>query len=292
MRVGFIGLGIMGVPMARNLLKGGHEVTVWTRRAEKMHVLLDDGAMGADSPAALASCVDVVISMVADAPDVREVMLGDQGVSRGAKPGLIAVDMSTIAPQAAREIAVALKLRGVDFLDAPVSGGETGAIAGSLSIMVGGSVVAFNAIKPVFTCMGRSVVHVGASGAGQVTKAANQILTSVGVLALAEAFNFAQKNGVDLVKVREALLGGSARSTILENHGQRMLDRNFKPGFKSWMHQKDMNIVMQTAFSLGLCLPATAATAQMFNAMVGCGMAEEDSVAMFKLVEQISGAAS
>ena len=291
MRVGFIGLGIMGAPMARNLLKEGHEVTVWARRAEKMQVLLDDGAMGVDSPADLASCSDVVISMVADAPDVREVMLGEQGVGRSAKPGLIAVDMSTIAPQAAREIAEALKLRGIDFLDAPVSGGETGAITGSLSIMVGGSVVAFNAIKPVFSCMGRSVVHVGASGAGQVTKAANQILTGVGVLALAEAFNFAQQNGVDLVKVREALLGGSARSTILENHGQRMLDRNFKPGFKSWMHQKDMNIVMQTGCSLGLWLPATFWKVLRSKGKLRCGMDEEDSVAMLKLVEQISGAA-
>lgn len=288
MRVGFIGLGIMGRPMARNLLKGGHEVAVWARRAEQMQLLLEDGATGAASPAEMAGRVDVVISMVADASDVREVLLGEHGVGSNAKPGLIAVDMSTISPLAAREIAQALKLRGVDFLDAPVSGGETGAIAGSLSIMVGGSVAAFEAAKTLFLCMGKTVVHVGASGAGQVTKAANQIVTGVGVLALAEAFNFAQKNGVSLVKVREALMGGSARSTILENHGQRMLDRNFKPGFKSWMHQKDLNIVMQTAFQLGLCLPATATTAQMFNAMVGCGMAEEDSVAMFKLLEQFA----
>ena len=289
MKVGFIGLGIMGCPMARNLLKGGHEVTVWARRAEAMQPLLDGGAIGAASPAEVAGRVEVVISMVADAPDVREVMLGEQGVGKGAKPGLVAIDMSTILPAAAREIADELKARGIDFLDAPVSGGEGGAIAGTLSIMVGGSVAAFEKAKPVFECMGRSVVHVGGSGAGQVTKAANQIVTGVGVLTIAEAFSFAERNGVDPAKVREALMGGSARSTILENHGQRMLDRNFKPGFKSWMHQKDMNIVMQSAFKLGLCLPATAAAAQMFNAMVGSGMGEEDSVAMLKLLEQLSG---
>jgi len=288
MKIGFIGLGIMGRPMALNLLQGGHQLTVWARRAESMQPLLDAGAQGAASATEAARGVDLVISMVADAPDVAQVM---RAVATAATPGLVAVDMSTIAPAAARQIGQALASAGVDFVDAPVSGGEVGAIAGSLSIMAGGSDAAFARALPAFECMGKNIVHVGASGAGQVTKAANQIVTGMGVLAVAEAMAFASKNGVDRSKVREALLGGFAYSKILENHGQRMLDRNFKPGFKSWMHEKDMNIVMQTAHELGLCLPGAAATAQMFNAMVGSGLGEEDSIALLKLLETLSGQA-
>jgi len=286
MKVAFLGLGIMGRPMALNLIKGGHAVTVWARRPASMQPLLDAGATAAAGPAEAARGQDLVISMVADAPDVAQVM---RGVAAGAAPGLVAVDMSTIAPAAARRIGEELAAAGVDFLDAPVSGGEVGAIAGTLSIMVGGSEAAFARALPAFSCIGKNVVHVGASGAGQVTKAANQIVTGMGVLAVAEAYAFAAKNGVDRSKVREALLGGFAYSKILENHGQRMLDRNFKPGFKSWMHEKDLNIVMQTAHELGLCLPGSAATAQMFNAMVGSGLGEEDSIAVLKLLERLSG---
>lgn len=288
MNIGFLGLGIMGRPMALNLLKGGHSVTVWARRAESMQPLLDAGARGAANPTEVAQASELVISMVADAPDVAEVM---RAVAAGGKPGLVAVDMSTIAPAAARQISEELAASGIDFIDAPVSGGEVGAIAGTLSIMAGGSAAAFAKAKPAFECIGKNIVHVGESGAGQVTKAANQILTGVGVLAVAEAMAFAAKNGVDGSKVREALMGGFAASRILENHGQRMLDRNFKPGFKSWMHEKDLNIVMQTAHELGLCLPASAATAQMFNAMVGSGLGEEDSIAVLKLLERLSGQA-
>lgn len=288
MKIAFLGLGIMGRPMALNLIKGGHEVIVWARRAESMQPLLEAGAKAAASPAEAACGQELVVSMVADAPDVAEVM---RGVAAGALPGLVAVDMSTIAPAAARRIGEDLAAAGVEFLDAPVSGGEVGAIAGTLSIMVGGSEAAFVRARPAFECMGKNVVHVGASGAGQVTKAANQIVTGMGVLAVAEAYAFATKNGVDCAKVREALLGGFAYSKILENHGQRMLDRNFKPGFKSWMHEKDLNIVMQTAHELGLCLPGSAATAQMFNAMVGSGLGEEDSIAVLKLLEKLSGQA-
>ena len=286
MKIGFIGLGIMGRPMALNLIKGGHAITVWARRAESMQPLLDAGAKGAASPAEAARGNELVFSMVADAPDVAEVM---HGVASIGQAGLVAVDMSTIAPAAARKIGEDLAAAGVDFMDAPVYGGEVGAIAGTLSIMAGGSEAAFAKAKPAFECMGKNVVHVGASGAGQVTKAANQIVTGMGVLAVAEAFAFAAKNGVDRGKVREALLGGFAYSKILENHGQRMLDRNFKPGFKSWMHEKDLNIVMQTAHELGLCLPGSAATAQMFSAMVGSGMGEDDSIAVLKLLERLSG---
>ena len=289
MRVGFVGLGIMGRPMALNLLKAGHEVTVWARRKESMAPLLEAGAQGADSPAAVATEADVVFSMVADAPDVREVMLGRQGVVQSKRPGLIAIDMSTIPPAAAKSIGADLAAQGVTFLDAPVTGGELGAVAGTQSIMVAADKAAFDKVQPLFACMGKNVVHIGVSGAGQVAKAANQILTGVGVLAVAEAMAFAKKNDADPAKVREALMGGFAGSKILENHGQRMIDRNFKPGFKSWMHEKDMNIVMQTAHDLGLYLPASAATAQMYKAMVGSGLGEEDSIAVLKLLERLSG---
>lgn len=288
MKIGFIGLGIMGRPMALNLVRGGHDVTVWARRPESMAPLLEAGAGGGASLAEVGREADLVISMVADAPDVEAVLLG---MAEGAASGLVAVDMSTIAPAAARRIGDRLAERGIDFMDAPVSGGEVGAINGNLSIMAGGSEAAFTRAQPAFACLGKNIVHVGERGAGQVTKAANQIVTGMGVLAVAEAFAFAAKNGVDRSKVREALLGGFAYSRILENHGQRMLDRNFKPGFKSWMHEKDLNIVMQTAHELGLCLPGAAATAQMFNAMVGSGLGEEDSIAVLKLLERLSGQA-
>ncbi|MDD2667399.1 NAD(P)-dependent oxidoreductase [Zoogloea sp.] len=289
MKIGFIGLGIMGRPMALNLLKGGHEVTVWARRAESMAPLLEAGAQGGANAAAVAAACDVVFSMVADAADVEQVALGAGGVAEGAKAGLIYVDMSTIAPAAVQSIAARMAERGVTMLDAPVSGGEVGAINAGLTIMVGGDEAAFEIVKPLFACMGKAATLIGASGAGQVAKACNQILTGVGVMAVAEAFNFARKSGVDAGKVREALLGGFAYSRILENHGQRMLDRNFKPGFKAWMHQKDMNIVMQEAHRLGLMLPSSAATAQLFNAMVGSGMGEDDSIAALKLLENLSG---
>ncbi|WP_303787090.1 NAD(P)-dependent oxidoreductase [Azovibrio restrictus] len=290
MKIGFIGLGIMGRPMALNLLTAGHEVRVWARRPESMAPLLEAGAQAGESPAALGGWAELVISMVADAPDVRQVLLGEQGVARTPRSGLVAVDMSTIAPAAARAIGTDLAAAGVDFVDAPVSGGEAGAIAGTLSIMAGGSEAAFARALPAFEAMGKNIVHVGGMGAGQVAKAANQVVTGMGVLAVAEAFNFARCSGVDPAKVREALLGGFAYSRILENHGQRMLDRNFKPGFKAWMHQKDMNIVMETAFELGLALPGSATAAQMFNALVGQGMGEEDSIALLKLLEQLSRA--
>jgi 2-hydroxy-3-oxopropionate reductase len=289
MKVGFLGLGIMGRPMALNTLKAGHEVVVWARRADSMLPLAEAGARIATSPAEVARQVDVVISMVADAPDVEQVMLGENGVASGAQAGLVAVDMSTISPSAAKDIAAKMKARGIEFVDAPVSGGEVGAIAGTLSIMAGGTEAAFAKAKPAFECMGKNIVHVGDSGAGQVAKACNQIMTGMGVMAVAEALCFASKAGANPAKVREALLGGFAYSKILENHGQRMIDRNFKPGFKSWMHQKDLNIVMQSAHELGLMLPGSAMTAQMFNAMVGSGLGEEDSIAVLKLLENLSG---
>jgi 2-hydroxy-3-oxopropionate reductase len=291
MDVGFIGLGLMGRPMALNLVAAGHTVHVWSRRRESMQPLLAAGAGDCASAAEVARRAAVTISIVADAPDVEQVTLGVEGVAAGAAAGHIHVDMSTIAPAAAQAIAARLGGRGVTLLDAPVSGGEAGAIAASLTIMVGGDEAAFERVLPLFQAMGKSVTRIGASGAGQVAKACNQILTGVGVAAVAEALNFARKSGVDAARVREALLGGFAYSRILENHGQRMLERNFKPGFKAWMHHKDMRIVMEEAHRLGLALPSAAATAQMFNAMIGSGLGEDDSVAMLKLLENMSGGA-
>ena len=291
MDVGFIGLGLMGRPMALNLIKAGHRVHVWSRRRESMQPLLDAGAGDCASAAEVARRASITISMVADAPDVEQVTLGPDGVADGARAGHIHIDMSTIAPAAAQSIATRLVERGIIALDAPVSGGEPGAIAGTLTIMVGGEADACARVQPLFEAMGKSITRIGEAGAGQVAKACNQIITGVGVASVAEALNFAAKSGVDGAKVREALLGGFAFSRILENHGQRMLARNFKPGFKAWMHQKDLRIVMGEAHRLGVALPAAAATAQLFNGMIGCGMGEDDSVAMLKLFERMSGGA-
>ena len=285
MKIGFIGLGIMGRPMALNLLKGGHQLTVWARRAESMQPLLEAGALGAGSPAEAAQGNELVISMVADAPDVAEVM---RGVAAGAAPGLVAVDMSTIAPAAARQIGETLAAAGVDFIDAPVSGGEVGAIAGTLSIMAGGAEAAFAKARPAFECMGKNIVHVGGAGAGQVAKAANQIVTGMGVLAVAEAFAFASKNGVDAGKVREALLGGFAYSKILENHGQRMLDRNFKPGFRINLHIKDLTNVLETSHHLGISLPLTAGVMEIMQALKADGHEAEDHSSIVKYYEKLA----
>lgn len=291
MNIGFIGLGLMGRPLALHLAQAGHTLHLWARRPAALEPFKDVAAHAHVSAAEVARHAEIVFVMVADALDVRAVALDADGIASGARPGLIVVDMSTINPNAAREIGAELAARGIEFLDAPVSGGEIGAINAALTIMVGGKPEVFEKVKPLFEKMGRSITLIGEIGAGQVAKACNQILTGVGVAAVAEAFNFAAKSGVDPARVREALLGGFAYSKILENHGQRMLDRNFKPGFKAWMHQKDLRIVMEEAHRLGLMLPAAAATAQLFNAIVGSGMGEEDSVAALKLLERISAPA-
>jgi 2-hydroxy-3-oxopropionate reductase len=291
MEVGFIGLGLMGRPMALNLIKAGHRVHAWSRRRESMQPLLDAGAGDCASAAEVARHASITISMVADAPDVEQVTLGPDGVADGASAGHIHIDMSTIAPAAAQAIAARLAERGIVALDAPVSGGEPGAIAATLTIMVGGDADAWVRVQPLFEAMGKSITRIGDAGAGQVAKACNQIITGVGVASVAEALNFAAKSGVDGARVREALLGGLAYSRILENHGQRMLKRNFKPGFKAWMHHKDVRIVMDEAHRLGLALPTAAATMQLFSAMAGSGLGEDDSVAMLKLLERMSGGA-
>lgn len=288
MEIGFVGLGIMGRPMALNLIRGGHHVRVWARRTESVRPLVEAGAIPCASVAEAASGAEVLFSMVADAPDVEQVALGERGMAEAAARGSIFVDMSTIAPAAARDIAARLAELGIEMLDAPVSGGEPGAINGTLTIMVGGKRAAFDHVRPLFECLGKSITLIGESGAGQVAKACNQVVTGISVAVIAEALNFARMNGVDGERVREVLLGGFAASRILDNHGGRMLARNFKPGFKAWMHQKDMRIVLDEAHRLGIALPAAAATAQLFNAMAGCGLGEDDSIGVLKLYERLS----
>lgn len=286
--VGFIGPGIMGRPMALNLHKAGYPLAVYGRRPETMKPLVDVGATACASPKEVAGRSDIVISIVSDTPDVEEVILGENGVIHGARKGSIVVDMSTISPNATRQMAAALAERGVEMLDAPVSGGDVGAINGTLSIMVGGKKNAFDTVLPLFQAMGKNIVHVGDNGAGQVCKACNQIVVAVTIEAVSEAITFARKNGVDAAKVRAALMGGFAGSKILEVHGQRMLDNVFKPGFKVKLHQKDMRIVMEDAGKLGLGLPGAALVTQHLNALMGAGDGELDSAAIVKAVERLS----
>jgi 2-hydroxy-3-oxopropionate reductase len=289
MNIAFIGMGIMGQPMAINLRKAGHTVFVHGRRPESMQQPVAAGCTAARSAAEAAAQAEVIIVMVSDTPDVEQVIFGDNGVVHGAKPGSVVVDMSTISPTATRRMAEELKARGIDMLDAPVSGGDVGAINATLSIMVGGKPEVFERVKPVFEAMGKNIVLVGDNGAGQVAKACNQIVVAVTIEAVAEALTFARKNGVDPAKVRDALMGGFAGSRILEVHGKRMLDNEYKPGFKTRLHQKDMNIVMQTAKELGLSLPGAALVMQHLNALMGIGGAELDSAAVMKIVERASG---
>lgn len=291
MNVGFIGLGIMGQPMALNLIKGGHTLAVYGRRAETMQPLEAKGAAPCSSPRDVAAKSEIMIVMVSDTPDVEQVILGESGVIHGAKAGSVVVDMSTIAPSATREMAKKLAENGIEMVDAPVSGGDIGAIQGTLSIMVGGKPEVFERVKPVLECVGKTIVHIGGSGAGQVAKACNQIVAGVTIQAVAEALTLAKASGVDAGRVRDALLGGFAYSRILEVHGKRMLDRSFKPGFKAKLHQKDMAIVLREAHQLGLSLPAAALVAQHFNAMVGAGEAELDNSGIIRVLERAAGRA-
>ncbi len=289
MKVGFIGLGIMGRPMALNLHKAGHALFVHGRRPESMAPLAQAGCTACASAAEAAAQADVTIIMVSDTADVEQVIFGAGGVTHGAKPGSVVVDMSTISPTATRHFAKELSARGIEMLDAPVSGGDVGAINATLSIMVGGKPAVFERVQPLFAAMGKNIVHIGDNGAGQVAKACNQIVVAVTIEAVAEALTFARKSGVDAAKVRDALLGGFAASRILEVHGKRMLDNNYQPGFKTKLHQKDMNIVLQTAKELGMALPAAALVMQHMNALMGIGDGELDSAAVMKIIEHMSG---
>jgi 2-hydroxy-3-oxopropionate reductase len=288
-RVGYIGLGIMGRPMALNLLKAGHRLWVFGRRAEAMAPLVAAGATACGSAREVAEHVDVVFTNVSDTPDVEEVLLGPNGVSHGARSGTVVVDNSTIAPSATRRIAETLRAKGIEMLDAPVSGGQQGAIDGTLSVMVGGATATFQRVLALLQAIGRNIVHVGDSGAGQVAKACNQVVIAQTVAAVAEGLLLATAAGVDPARVREALLGGFAASRALEVHGQRMLDRNYAPGFLARLHQKDMRIVLETAHELGLPLPGAALVTQYINALVGRGDGELDSAALATVLEQMAG---
>jgi 2-hydroxy-3-oxopropionate reductase len=288
-KVGFIGPGIMGRPMALNLMKGGHKLWVYARRPEAMQALVAAGATACASAAEVAKHADVIFTMVSDTPDVESVIFGETGVAKHARSGSVIVDMSTISPTATKVFAERLAKQNIEMLDAPVSGGETGAINGTLSIMVGGKTQVFERVKPLFECMGKNIVHIGDSGAGQVAKACNQIVVAVTIEAVAEALTFARKNGADPAKVREALMGGFAGSKIMEVHGKRMLDNDFRPGFKVGLHQKDMRIVMETAHQLGVALPGAALVTQHLNALMGTGGTDLDSAAVIKILERMSG---
>lgn len=291
LKIGFIGSGIMGRPMALNLIKGGHKLWVYARRAEALQPLTAAGAIACTSPAQVAEQADVIFTIVSDTPDVEQVIFGEQGIVHGARAGAVIVDMSTISPAATVDFAQRLAGLGIEMLDAPVSGGEKGAINAVLSIMVGGKDEVFERIRPLFECMGKNIVHIGGNGAGQVSKACNQIVVAVTIEAVAEALTFARKNNVDPAKVREALMGGSAGSKILEVQGLRMLDNDFKPGFKLGLHQKDMRIVMGAAQQSGSAVPAAALVTQHFESLMSEGAAELDSSAVIKVLQRMSGIA-
>jgi 2-hydroxy-3-oxopropionate reductase len=287
-RIGFIGLGLMGKPMARNLLKAGYPLAVYNRSRLPIDEMAAEGAAIADSPQAIAQQSDVVITCVSDSPDVEAIVLGENGVLAGARSGMLYIDMSTIAPATARTICTALKAQGVDALDAPVSGGDIGAQQGTLSIMVGGEEKAFQRALPILEVMGKNIVHMGTAGAGQVTKACNQIVVALTVQAVAEALTLATQSGVDPVKVRSALLGGFAQSRVLEVHGDRMIAGNFQPGFKLKLHRKDMNIVLQTARELNLPLLGTAQVTSLMDALLAQGKGELDNAALITLYDRLT----
>lgn len=289
-RIGFIGLGIMGKPMATHLLQAGYPLTVLDRSRAPQDELVAAGARPGKSPRHVAGESDVVITMLPDSPDVEQVVLAQGGVLEGLRPGSLVMDMSTISPAVARRVAAAAGERGSDALDAPVSGGQVGAQNATLSIMVGGPAAAFERARPILDRMGKNIVHVGEAGAGQVTKAANQIVVAVTIAAVGEALLLAAKSGVDPAKVRQALLGGFAQSKILDVHGNRMLQRNFAPGFKIRLHRKDLAIALDTARQVGMALPATASVAELMNALIARGGADLDHSALVTVLEELAGA--
>ena len=287
--IGFIGLGIMGKPMARNLLKAGYPLLVHNRSRASVEELANEGAAPAANAYEVAAAADILITMLPDSPDVEQVYNGAEGVFKGARSGALLIDMSTISPVVARKLAADAERRGCEMLDAPVSGGEAGAVGATLSIMIGGKPSAVDRAMPVFQKLGKNIVHVGAAGAGQIAKAANQVVVGVTIAAVSEALVLAAKAGVDPAKVREVLLGGFAQSKILDAHGQKMLERNFKPGFRIRLHEKDLKIALASGSEYGVPLTTTAVVAQMMAAMKATGRGDLDHAALVTLVEELAG---
>lgn len=286
-KIGFIGLGIMGRPMAGHLLTGGH--TLYVRDiSPPPQALVDQGAIACATAADVASQADIIITMVPDTPNVEQALFGADGVAEGLTAGKIVVDMSSISPIATKDFAKRINDLGCDYLDAPVSGGDVGAKAASLTIMVGGPEGAFEKVKPIFDLMGKNITFVGGNGDGQTTKVANQIIVALTIEAVGEALLFASKAGADPARVRQALMGGFANSRILEVHGERMVKRNFEPGFRIALHQKDLNLALQGARSLGLSLPNTAACQELFNAAVAAGGEAWDHSGMVRVLERLA----
>jgi 2-hydroxy-3-oxopropionate reductase len=287
-KLGFIGLGIMGKPMAGHLLKAGHELFVYDVNPNPVKELTAKGAVVCNSCKDVAQKSDIIFIMVPDTPDVEIVLFGINGLIEGLKPGSIVVDMSSISPIATKEFAKRLAAMGVKMLDAPVSGGQVGAENATLSIMVGGPPDVFDQIKLYFELMGKNIVHIGGNGDGQTCKVANQIVVALTIEAVAEALLFASKAGADPAKVKAALLGGFAQSRILELHGERMIKRTFNPGFRIRLHQKDLNLALQAARSMGLSLPNTAMSQELFNAVAAEGGADLDHSAMVLALEKLA----
>lgn len=287
MKIGFIGLGIMGAPMAGHLLAAGHELFVNTHGVPPKAVT-DAGAKVCTTGSAVAKNADIIIIMVPDTPDVEKVLFGKDGVASGLAKGKIVVDMSSISPIATKDFAARVNEAGAEYLDAPVSGGEVGAKAASLTIMVGGPEAAFERVKPLFEKMGKNITLVGGNGDGQTTKVANQIIVALTIEAVGEALLFASKAGADPAKVRQALMGGFAASRILEVHGERMVKRTFNPGFRIELHQKDLNLALSSGRQMGVSLPNTATAQELFNACVANGHGKLDHSALVKALELLA----
>ncbi len=287
-RVGFIGLGIMGAPMAANLLKAGFEVTVWNRSPSRTQRLLEAGANGADSPANVAAASEVTLSCVTNSGDVEEVALGPNGVIEGARPGSVYIDCSTIAPEMARKVAAALAKRDVAMLDAPVSGGDIGAQAGTLAIMVGGEAATFERCLPVLEAMGKTIVHVGPSGAGQVVKLCNQIAGGLNLLAAAEAVGLARRAGVDPEKMLQVVSAGAAGSWMLSNLAPRAVRGDFAPGFMVDLMQKDLRLVLDAANETHTPLPGTALVSQLFQAIQAEGRGSDGTQALVDAIAKLA----
>jgi len=286
-KVGFIGLGIMGAPMAEHLLKAGYQLFTHTH-GKTPDSLVEGGATLCTSNKGVAERADIIIMMVPDTPQVEEVLFDANGVAAGLKAGKVVVDMSSISPIATKAFAAKVRALGCEYLDAPVSGGEVGAKNATLSIMVGGKSETFDTVKPLFECMGKNITLVGEVGDGQTAKVANQIIVALNIEAVAEALLFAAKAGADPAKVRQALMGGFASSKILEVHGERMVKRTFDPGFRIELHQKDLNLALSTARTLGLSLPNTATAQELFNACAAHGGKAWDHSAMVRALEKLA----